>query len=202
MRRATVKEMQEAGLLFDYHSPYIANGYVVDGVLVAENVFHPNRNEFPIPHSKGRVNFHAIQGLSKIKINVGDRCQAIINQSSAYLNQPRAKESNMNENGYQGYKNYQTWNVALWIGNKYSQYHYWQERAKMIKDVIANGDCKQVQDGIWTAEKATRYLLADEIEAMFTVHPLADDATMYSDILGHALGQVDWHEVADSILEE
>ncbi len=72
----------------------------------------------------------------------------------------------------------------------------------MIKDVIANGDCDQVQDGIWTAEKAAKFLLADEIEAMFKAHPLADDTSMYSDILTHALGQVDWHEVANSILDE
>lgn len=104
---------------------------------------------------------------------------------------------------HQGYKNYQTWNVALHIGNDYSVYHYWQERAKEFKDIIEQGDCSQVEDGIWTAEDAVRYLLADALkDSLKDTHPLAHTTSMYSDILGNAMGQVDWHEVADSILAE
>ena len=108
----------------------------------------------------------------------------------------------MSENKYQGYKNYQTWNVALHIGNDYGLYHHWQERAEAVKNVVANGDCDQVQAGCWTAEQAVRSMLADELKATFTAHPLSNDCSMYSDILTHALGQVDWQEVADSILDE
>ena len=109
----------------------------------------------------------------------------------------------MNENGYQGYKNYETWNVALHIANEYNSYHHWQYRAAGIKTLIENGDCDQVNDGIWTAEQAVRILLADAIEAFITdAHPLTDRATMYSDLMNHALGQVDWQEVADSVLAE
>lgn len=103
---------------------------------------------------------------------------------------------------YQGYKNYQTWAVALWIGNEYNLYRHWQNRAEEIKAVVEDGDCDQVQAEIWTAEQGARFLLADEIEADMKSHPLADAATMYSDILNHTMSQVDWQEVADSILEE
>lgn len=119
------------------------------------------------------------------------------------MNESRAKENvNMSENGYNGYKNYETWAVCLWIGDEYNSYHHWQYRANGIKTNIANGECDQVEDGIWTAERATRFLLADEIEAEMSTHPLIDKATMYSDILNNALGRVDWHEVADSVLAE
>ena len=111
----------------------------------------------------------------------------------------------MTENGYNGYKNYETWAVCLWIGNEYNLYRHWQDRAEELKEQVANfkhGDSTQLEDGTWTAEQAVRSLLADEIEAMISTHPLADKATMYSDLLTHSLGRVDWHEVADSVLAE
>lgn len=83
MRQATIAEMQEMGLMFQYFDPYIVNGYIVNGTIVAEGVFHPNENEFPIPLSMGRFNFHAIPG--SLDVSVGDKCQAIINQSAAWL---------------------------------------------------------------------------------------------------------------------
>lgn len=106
----------------------------------------------------------------------------------------------MSENGYQGYTNYETWNVALWIGNEQGSYLHWQERAEELKEQVAGFDL--VYHGVWTEQQALRYTLADEIKAEMSTHPLADDATMYSDILTNALGRVDWHEVADSVLEE
>lgn len=107
----------------------------------------------------------------------------------------------MSEKGYQGYTNYETWNVALHIGNDYGLYRYSQEQAASIKDTIENGDCARVEDGTWTEEQAARYLLADALEGTFKAHPLADTTSMYSDLLTNALGRVDWHEVADSVLE-
>lgn len=106
----------------------------------------------------------------------------------------------MNENGYQGYKNYQTWNVALHIDNDRNASHYWQERAEELKGQAGGFD--QVCHGVWTEQEAVRFTLANEIEADMRAHPLADTAAMYSDILTHAMGQVDWQEVADSILDE
>ena len=111
----------------------------------------------------------------------------------------------MSEQGYQGYKNYETWNAALWLANEQGSYHYWQGRAERIKNLIANGCDDLVQDcdlvsGTWTAEQAARFLLANELEVC--EHPLTSDASMYNDLLTHSLGQVDWEEVADSILAE
>ena len=89
MRQTTRAEMQERGLLFQYNDPYITNGYIVDGVIVAEGVFHPNENEFPVPFSRGRCNFNAVLGA--MEVSVGDECQAIINQSSAWLIKKKMK---------------------------------------------------------------------------------------------------------------
>ena len=75
---------------------------------------------------------------------------------------------------YQGYANYQTWNVALWIANDEGAYNFWQEQkdADNLPQLLQN----------WVEE------MAPELPA-----------SMFSDILGHALGSVDWHEVAESV---
>ena len=87
-------------------------------------------------------------------------------------------------NKYNGYSNYVSWNVALWIDNdEYSQ-SYWQgvaeeaesihDLAERLKDEIANGE----------------------------LTPLQDDASMYTDLLGWALQSVDWYELAEGYWAE
>jgi len=87
---------------------------------------------------------------------------------------------------YQGWENYQTWVVALWLDNEPSSYHWFQDRTDALHD----------------KDDADR-LLADEIQEYVTeLNPLAESASMFSDLMGHALGAVDWYEIAHSLLEE
>ena len=81
---------------------------------------------------------------------------------------------------YNGWTNYATWNVNLWLTNDEGSYNYWMERAR---DSEVNG---------------LAILLEDEHkEAM----PELDSST-YSDLLQHVLGSVNWHEIAKSLIEE
>ncbi|OED44671.1 hypothetical protein ACH42_06950 [Endozoicomonas sp. (ex Bugula neritina AB1)] len=80
-----------------------------------------------------------------------------------------------NEQGYNGYSNYQTWNVALWIFNEEGLYRYWIERQH--EDNLP----RELQD--WIEENTPEV------------------TGLYADILGHALGMVDWYEVAEAIRE-
>ena len=77
-------------------------------------------------------------------------------------------------NSCEGYTNYQTWNVALWIANDEGTYTFWQEQ----KD----------------ADNLPQ-LLQNWVEEMMPELP----ASMFSDILSHGLAMVDWHEVAESV---
>lgn len=80
--------------------------------------------------------------------------------------------------GYNGYTNYETWCVCLWIGNDQADYMFWREQAR----------------GVTPGE------LARTLEAHFEeCAPAA--AGVYADLLTHALGRVDWYEVADAIME-
>jgi len=81
---------------------------------------------------------------------------------------------------YNGYTNYQTWNVALWIDNDEGMYDYAHEMAAELEKPSRIAD--------W---------LKDYIEELNPV----TDASMFSDLMGHALASVDWYEIAENLLE-
>lgn len=92
----------------------------------------------------------------------------------------------MTREGYSGWRNYETWVVKLWIDNDESSYNYWQERAKeTLKDAATP-----------TVE------LADELKYTHEAADPTEEAGVYTDLLYSALGEVNWYEIAESILEE
>ncbi len=95
----------------------------------------------------------------------------------------------MNEKGYNGWSNYETWNVKLWIDNEEVSYEHWRERAEECRD-DADGDLD-----------AARQSLADELESHYDEFAPTTRG-VYADLLNHALGRVDWHEIAANMLDE
>jgi hypothetical protein len=100
---------------------------------------------------------------------------------------------------YNGWTNYETWNVNLWIDNDQGEQEYWQERAA---DCLEN--TKDDDDPRGNAIAA----LSNEMEYVFD--DLYDEQKPKSgplaDILRAALSEVNWHEIArhyiDAVLEE
>ena len=83
---------------------------------------------------------------------------------------------------YNGYTNYQTWNVALWLDNDEVLYDLVRMKAQEL-------------------DKPSR--IADWLKDFVTDRsPLASTASMFSDLLGHALAAVDWYEIAENLLED
>lgn len=91
---------------------------------------------------------------------------------------------------YNGYTNYQTWNAALWIDNEEGSYEYSRELARDAIEDAPNLD--RTPDGLLALR------LKDWIEEQAPDLP----PSMFSDILQHALGSVDWHEIAENYIEE
>jgi hypothetical protein len=88
----------------------------------------------------------------------------------------------MSDKKYNGWENYETWNVALWLSNDQGSYYH-------CREIAQNAD--SIRD---TAEQ-----IKDMVEEN---NPTANDASMFSDLLGHALQNVNWHEVAESFIED
>ena len=79
---------------------------------------------------------------------------------------------------YNGWTNYETWNVNLWLGNEEGSYNYWQEQARELGNV-------------------TDLASALESEIMDNAPELPG---LYGDILTANLQTVNWREIAESML--
>ena len=88
---------------------------------------------------------------------------------------------------YNGWANYETWVAKLWLDNEEGSFNYWQERARELKG-----------EG---GEHIT-LALADELKGMHDEDNPLEEAGVYTDLLNSALGEVNWYEIAESILEE
>lgn len=86
--------------------------------------------------------------------------------------------------GYQGWKNYETWCVALWIDNEEGLYH-------------------EICDMVYSLRHHEKYEIADTLkEFIEDMNPLNDSASMWSDLLNAALSNVDWIEIVEHYIDE
>lgn len=101
------------------------------------------------------------------------------------------------EKGYQGWKNYETWAVALWLDNDQGTYEMVREWAQELKA----GDEEQPREGI---RRDVVIKLADMIKEWVESEDVKPDlgATMYSDLLNAALSEVDYWEIAEHSFAE
>lgn len=103
----------------------------------------------------------------------------------------------MTDTTYNGWTNYETWLVKLWIDNDQGAQEYWQERATEIaEDEISNE-----HDDVAEAQSQAAYRLARDLEAYHDEFR-PETVGVYADLLTSALGMVDWDEIARSMLDD
>lgn len=109
-------------------------------------------------------------------------------------------EKHQDQREYNGWSNYETWLVSLWLDNEQPSYRFWREEAARCRRGAPH--CSQVREGTWTVEEAARFNLADRLKEQVTDDSPLREPSMYSDLLGAALAEVDWDEVAERWLSE
>ena len=103
----------------------------------------------------------------------------------------------MTHKDYNGWTNYETWNVKLWMDNDESTCHYWQEQTdELWKRARKN----QAWPGSTRKESAAAQL-ADTLKSECEENQ-PEVSGMYADLLGAALSEVNWLEIAENMLEE
>ncbi|MES2367162.1 MAG: hypothetical protein V4563_14895 [Pseudomonadota bacterium] len=107
----------------------------------------------------------------------------------------------MNQKEYNGWTNYETWNVALWIGNEESASRFWNDFAL---EVWSNAEASDV----WSREESAKFNLADDMKEYFEresrdmLERAKAETSMWADLLGAALSEVNWNEIAGSMIED
>lgn len=95
---------------------------------------------------------------------------------------------------YNGWTNYETWNVNLWLDNEEGSYRDCKERAEEF--VKANFDPENPKDLDQAYGDMSKYLesMIDEF--------MPEVTGMFADLLGHALSRVDWYEIATHYIDD
>ena len=99
----------------------------------------------------------------------------------------------MSEQGYNGWTNYETWVTKLWIDNEQGTQEYWLEEAKTL-----DFDPYKLAEALKESHEET----ADEYVFDASRKGLIAEASVFSDLMTHALGCVNWDEIAKSIVED
>jgi hypothetical protein len=93
---------------------------------------------------------------------------------------------------YNGWTNYETWAVKLWMDNEEPSYRYWRE---VTRDVLDEEPEKYRSHALILADR----LKDEHAEALPEVQGFAGFA---ADLLNAAFGDVDWYEIAESLIND
>ena len=92
---------------------------------------------------------------------------------------------------YNGYNNYETWLIALWIDND----QYYQEAVHELAERYADDAGEHDLNGYASAIK-------DFVEEMPDVAGALENGGMVADMINSTLSSVDWYELAEMYMKE
>jgi hypothetical protein len=105
----------------------------------------------------------------------------------------------MTEKTYNGWTNYETWVVNLWMDNDEPSYRHHKGMAQEAYDAAE-------QDKYFTREERATLDLSDMLKEEYeeAMYDLLEDhtASVWSNLLGAALSEVNWHEIAEHLIDD
>lgn len=99
------------------------------------------------------------------------------------------------DDSFNGWSNYPTWAVNLWLGNDEDSYRLCARLTEVCwEEAIATESFSKKERAI--------ILLADELKQLLHErNPLTGNANVYADLLEASLGKVNWRELALALIE-
>lgn len=92
---------------------------------------------------------------------------------------------------YNGYTNYETWAVALWIDNEQGTQQYWES----VADELSNPDSPEyISD-----ENTQKCRLADRLKDEHE-EALPELQGFAADLLNAGMSEVDWYDIAENLI--
>ena len=100
------------------------------------------------------------------------------------------------DSSYNGWSNYETWVVNLWLDNEESSYGMCRSLAQRCFE-------EAEADGVLSRKERACYQLAKKLKEMIEErNPIASEASVYADLLNASIGEINWKEIANGYLEE
>lgn len=98
-------------------------------------------------------------------------------------------------NSYNGYDNYPTWCVSLWIDNDEGLYNDIQNMA-----IETYNDA--TPETFSTQKQVATYKLESQLKDFMTeFNPVENESSMFSDLMGWVLDSVNWYELAENWID-
>jgi len=93
---------------------------------------------------------------------------------------------------YNGWANFETWIVRLWMSNDRDAYVHWRSRTE---EVLRESKTKEPVGGALGQ-------LADQVRDAIEGQCTIPKANLAADLMNAALSRVDWHEVAEALIDD
>lgn len=101
----------------------------------------------------------------------------------------------MRKKEYNGWFNYETWLVKLWIDNEQGTQQYWQEQAEQA--VLRA--CSIPAEATFSTEERATLILSSQLKDDFE-EAQPELTGFWADLMCVAMSEVNWHEIAASMV--
>ncbi len=99
----------------------------------------------------------------------------------------------MNRKEYNGWTNYETWVVALWMDNERGTHDYW---LSVAAEISSDNSPEFIQDRTQQRITLSERLKDEHEESLPEVEGFA------ADLLNAAMSEVDWFEIAEHLIAD